>query len=387
MPSDARNKEIALGASRLAVRDCRWTLWYARFWGGSRRAAAGPNQNFMGESRQSFSFTAPPKQPTSFRVTGTTFAQSPPEISGSRIRFDVDTLRRVLPSKSVWLQEEVAQPNFYRTEGFNAVFRPLGFHHSVVLAFQEGGQFLGYYPIWRSADQKSFSREDIGFLKEATPHIAHGIKVALHFARDESEAEPDFAPLGGWGSGVVLMDSDGKPIAMDSNARLIFQQLGAFEGPQVDTLSSRPVRDAFDYIRNTLRRIFHEPGGITARAPVCRIRLNWTGMAVRLRGIRMVGADGREYTTVLVERGETTESRRQRTILRWGLSAREAEILSLVSEGKTGPEMSILLGISHNTVRKHMSRIFEKLGVENRLAAASIALEAAAGTDLMAAAR
>ncbi len=88
----------------------------------------------------------------------------------------------------------------------------------------------------------------------------------------------------------------------------------------------------------------------------------------------MFGAES-EYTTVLIERGETAESRRRRLMARWGVSQREAGVLSLIAEGKTGPEISILLSISHDTARKHTSRIFEKLGVETRVAAASVLCE------------
>jgi DNA-binding NarL/FixJ family response regulator len=56
---------------------------------------------------------------------------------------------------------------------------------------------------------------------------------------------------------------------------------------------------------------------------------------------------------------------------------REANVLSLIAEAKSGPEIAILLRICHDTVRKHSSRIFEKLGVETRTAAAAVALSAA----------
>jgi DNA-binding CsgD family transcriptional regulator len=90
----------------------------------------------------------------------------------------------------------------------------------------------------------------------------------------------------------------------------------------------------------------------------------------------MMASDEREYTTVLVERGEAAYVRRRRISALWGLSHREAQILSLVGDSKTGPEISLLLGISHDTVRKHTSKILDKLGVETRTAAATLALEA-----------
>jgi DNA-binding CsgD family transcriptional regulator len=53
----------------------------------------------------------------------------------------------------------------------------------------------------------------------------------------------------------------------------------------------------------------------------------------------------------------------------------EVEILSIVAESKSGPEISILLCISHDTARNYMSRIFEKLDFETRAAAASVVRE------------
>lgn len=58
-----------------------------------------------------------------------------------------------------------------------------------------------------------------------------------------------------------------------------------------------------------------------------------------------------------------------------GLTSREAEILSWVVQGKTNPEIGTILGIQLTTVKKHLESIFMKLGVENRTAAVTLALE------------
>jgi DNA-binding CsgD family transcriptional regulator len=59
-----------------------------------------------------------------------------------------------------------------------------------------------------------------------------------------------------------------------------------------------------------------------------------------------------------------------------GLSPRETEVLTWVTVGKTNPEIAVILGLSPRTVQTHLERIFEKLGVENRTAAAALALGA-----------
>ncbi len=52
-----------------------------------------------------------------------------------------------------------------------------------------------------------------------------------------------------------------------------------------------------------------------------------------------------------------------------GLTPREAEVLYWVAQGKTNPEIALILAVSVATVKKHVEHIFEKIGVENRSAA------------------
>ena len=48
------------------------------------------------------------------------------------------------------------------------------------------------------------------------------------------------------------------------------------------------------------------------------------------------------------------------------LSAREREIVRLVAEGQTGPEIADELGIAHDTVRTHVRHAMDKLGARSR---------------------
>jgi DNA-binding CsgD family transcriptional regulator len=54
---------------------------------------------------------------------------------------------------------------------------------------------------------------------------------------------------------------------------------------------------------------------------------------------------------------------------RWGLTAREREVLQWLARGKADRDIAEILDISARTVHKHLQRIYEKLGVENRTAA------------------
>ena len=51
------------------------------------------------------------------------------------------------------------------------------------------------------------------------------------------------------------------------------------------------------------------------------------------------------------------------------LTRRQREIMDWIAEGKTSGEAAIILGISPRTVEKHLEAVFQRLGVENRIAA------------------
>jgi DNA-binding CsgD family transcriptional regulator len=58
-------------------------------------------------------------------------------------------------------------------------------------------------------------------------------------------------------------------------------------------------------------------------------------------------------------------------------SARQKKRASLlwIAQGKSNADIATILGCAENTIKVHSARIFEKLGVENRNAAAMRALE------------
>ncbi|RYF18388.1 MAG: response regulator transcription factor [Comamonadaceae bacterium] len=60
--------------------------------------------------------------------------------------------------------------------------------------------------------------------------------------------------------------------------------------------------------------------------------------------------------------------------LAFKLTAREAEVLYWVVKGKINRDIADILGASPATVKKHLERIFAKLGVETRTAAAGMAM-------------
>lgn len=58
------------------------------------------------------------------------------------------------------------------------------------------------------------------------------------------------------------------------------------------------------------------------------------------------------------------------------LTRRQTKVLHWIAEGKTNDEISVILGCSFFTVKNHLKKIFQRLGVHSRTAAATCAYRA-----------
>jgi DNA-binding CsgD family transcriptional regulator len=95
---------------------------------------------------------------------------------------------------------------------------------------------------------------------------------------------------------------------------------------------------------------------------------------LQLSYVGMTGAD--EFLLRLIDEAAS----REEIVLknRLSLTLREAEVLSWIARGKSNRDIAEILGLSPRTVNKHLEQIYAKLGVENRTAAAALAMQALA---------
>ena len=72
------------------------------------------------------------------------------------------------------------------------------------------------------------------------------------------------------------------------------------------------------------------------------------------------------YLHMALQRVGDGQARARAGALARPVSAREAEILHWVREGKSNDEIGMILGISGLTVKNHLQRLYRLLGVSNR---------------------
>jgi DNA-binding response OmpR family regulator/DNA-binding CsgD family transcriptional regulator len=86
------------------------------------------------------------------------------------------------------------------------------------------------------------------------------------------------------------------------------------------------------------------------------------------------GAAESEGDWLIIMREQSDESVIEAMSLSFNLTAREAEVLYWVVKGKINRDIGDILGTSPMTVKKHLERVYVKLGVETRTAAAGMAM-------------
>lgn len=68
----------------------------------------------------------------------------------------------------------------------------------------------------------------------------------------------------------------------------------------------------------------------------------------------------------------------------WGLTTRESEVLTLLTEGASNAQIANALFVSVETVRSHVKQVYRKLGVHTRSQATSLVLRGAAPSPALA---
>ena len=85
-------------------------------------------------------------------------------------------------------------------------------------------------------------------------------------------------------------------------------------------------------------------------------------------------ARGETVLAAEIQSGLVTELREREQYARPLLTERESQVLRLIADGLSGPEIGERLYISSSTVKTHVKSVLEKLGVSDRAAAVAEAM-------------
>ena len=274
------------------------------------------------------------------------------------------------------ISEMTGQRSFRRSGLYNEYYRKLGVESQILCGLPSQGGNVELYAFSRGA--KDFSDKEKLILTLLQPHLVNAFRNNLERGRFREEIDLLRITAEAEERGTVLLTSEGRVKWISRRARYWLME---YSGSPLKEMNRLPHQleqwarreEMLSPLLTTerepliIRQSTPHPDGIEKRLVINLVRGPKHFQPEHPQSEQTL-ADGSGFMLILREESAFIPET-------CGLTPRETEVLQWLAEGKTNGSIAIILGISVRTVEKHLERIFEKLGVETRAAAAAIVLE------------
>ena len=223
-----------------------------------------------------------------------------------------------------------------RSTRYRELLGPSGIPHELRAALVVRGRAWGAVHVARREDQPDFSERDAAALAAVSGVVADGIRTSLRFDAARRPADSG-AP------GLVVLNAANDIELVTAPAEELLELLRV------------PLVALAAFTRSRPAGVRREPDAVAVPT-----RSGW----VTLHASLPEGENGGRVAIVL-ERASGAQVAALR-LEAHGVTAREAEIATLIAQGLTNPEIARRLVLSPYTVQDHVKSLFEKTGVASR---------------------
>jgi DNA-binding CsgD family transcriptional regulator len=230
------------------------------------------------------------------------------------------------------MSDHISLSGLHRLDLYNEFLRDFGIEHQIVCTIPAVRTVAIGLVLTRQ--RHDFSAADCELLAQLRQHVLRAYRAARRQAEVQLRSNSLQDAIAASGRAVVVADARGNMTAASANAEAL---LSAYGVERIESLN-------------------------------LRLRTG-DSMTISLNGCRMTVT--RAGSAFLLD--EHIDALSPMRLRRFGLSGREAEVLRLVDEGASNQSIADRLRISVRTVKKHLERVYEKLGVDSRTAALACA--------------
>jgi len=240
---------------------------------------------------------------------------------------------------------------------YQEVYRVLEVQHQLTTALTADRSTL--IPLALSRKHRDFSESHKQMLNLLRPHLAQAYRNARTVSRLKGQTALLDATLAFTGLAALQVDNGGTIRWATHNAA---EHLQTYSRTTLSTQLPPLIREWFLAQAAAWIETKQTP------SPQHPLLLTSAHGELTVRLLR----DADEWWLILEERRSEVDLA---ACEQAGLSRRETEVLQWVAQGKTNDEIALVLGVRLATVKKHLERIYIKLGVETRMAAVARAKE------------
>jgi DNA-binding CsgD family transcriptional regulator len=235
---------------------------------------------------------------------------------------------------------------FHATGLYQHFYRAIDAEDQIAFILPEPRVMIG---IAINRPSRGFTRRERQMLNALRPHLIQAYRNAEDFSRLQRSVTAMQVLVEQSGEGLVLIDRHGH---LEFCSGLARDMLGRWFGPVGDGQLPEPVDGWL---------------GLSVRPSSPPTPLHVHHGDARLMVRRLPVPDGQ---ALLVS--ETHSDQTAALLRRLGLTGREAEVLLALTSGHTIANTAGRLGVSPRTIEKHVEHIYDKLGLDGRVAATNL---------------
>ncbi len=249
----------------------------------------------------------------------------------------------------------LSQREWRETAYYNETSASFGTEREMSIVVSRHADWAIVLGAFQGKGRKDFSERDRLVANLLRPHLAHAFQTACLFTAIQQDLTAMQATIETFAHAVVLVEANGRIRWASRQGRALLSRYCPQAAQDQDRLP--------DTLREWLCAQKARAGDVTTvPAPPGSLLIPRNVRALRIHLI----VESDHDCLVLKETGMDRHTDTQAVA---GLTARESEVLAWVAQGKSNDAIATILGTRPRTIHKHLERIYQKLGVENRMAA------------------
>jgi DNA-binding CsgD family transcriptional regulator len=269
-----------------------------------------------------------------------------------------DTLAMLREGRVVSRLSDATGGDHTRSGRYRLHLRPRHLGPEIYITFVDRGLW-GELHLTREEGSPDFTAHDVAFLRRVSAVVGAGLKGASLRARASGVTEQDASHV----PGMLILDRAGRVVSSTPNVEGFFADLGALDP---GWRSGRNLPVAVQVVLAALERSI-APLTEQDRRRVPRLRARGrSGRWLTLDASLTEATAGRPSERVVVVGPAHSEEVAWLSVSAYALSRREEEVVRQVVRGLSTKQIAEELFIAEHTVQRHLSNIFEKVGVRSR---------------------
>ncbi len=279
-----------------------------------------------------------------------------------------------------WMPKE----NLLRSEFYNDFMKPQEAHATLMIRLAARGMDIHVLNINRNEAQGQFDRASIEVAERLHPHLLRAFDIGRRFAEARGFSQDLAHGLDRLGHAVFIVGEGGRiRHANPAGERLLAEGDGLIAAAGQLT-ASRPdtARKLHALIGEALTSDAALRTGGAMPIPALGRRLPLSLSIAPLRSERIaVFAPSPSAIVFVADAQSTAAAPEQKLRVLFGLTPAEARVAQALFDGLSPREASEALNLSFNTVRVHLTRIFDKTGVNRQAELVRLMMRATGGFE------